>query len=96
MACFLPVLMIARPLNRHVLQSPFGHFAAQCLSILFDREAVGKLAFAAPVSFDLGADAVIETQKSFVCWIFDCHEDAPQNATLYGTLITKGVSRHDG
>ena len=32
MACFLPVLMIARPLNRHVLQSPFGHFAAQCLS----------------------------------------------------------------
>jgi hypothetical protein len=46
--------------------------------IFLNRARCSELVLAAPISFDLFADAVIETQKIFVSQIFDCHKHSPK------------------
>jgi hypothetical protein len=50
--------LISLPLDRRILQSPFGNFATKCLGIFLNRVTDGELVLAAPVSFDMFADAV--------------------------------------
>src|SRR5674476_606395 len=84
--------MIARPLNRRILEPSFGDFAAECLGVFLDRATSSKLVLAAPVSFDLFADAVIKAQKIFVSQILDYHKSSPRNAPIYTFFLNSSPS----
>jgi hypothetical protein len=75
----IDLLLLKRPFDRRVLQSPFEDLASQSIGILANGRVRRELRLACPVCLDLLANVFVIMSEPFVRHIFDTHVNSRSN-----------------